>query len=268
MALRICHVVEATSGGVRRHVIDLLWCLVERDAELTVVYSAIRADAVWYRDLAAIGPRVRLIEIPMWPRLAPARDARSIVRLAALFRREKFDVLHVHSGKGGLLARVAAVLAGVPHRVVYTPNASPFRLNPIFATAERALSQVTDTVIAVTRSEYDELLHERVVPEGRLRLTRASGIDVDRFRQFESARAALRRELGVGPEQVLIGLVGRLAPQKNPLLFVEAAALVSERVPDARFMWLGDGELRPDFKRPSRQPGSSRIPYFPEYVRR
>jgi glycosyltransferase involved in cell wall biosynthesis len=62
-------------------------------------------------------------------------------------------------------------------------------------------------------------------------------------------RAETRRALGVAPEELLVGGIGALAPHKDHRTWIEAAAMVASRIPRARFLLAGEGELRGDLER-------------------
>lgn len=262
--VKVCHVIEATNGGVRRHVVDLLSNL-PRELDVHVAHSLVRADDVWRAALAALDGRVTAHEIEMHRNISPRRDARSIAALARLFRRERFDVIHVHSGKGGLLGRVAAALSPGRPAVVYTPNASPFRLSRVYATVERALTHLTDAVIAVTPSEHDELTSERIAPPDGVR-TIVSGIDAEPFEGYDGDRELVRRSLGIEPSDLVITSVGRMSAQKEPLAFLRAAARVAAEVPAVRIVWVGDGELRGAYEEEARRLGVEGRLVMPGYV--
>jgi glycosyltransferase involved in cell wall biosynthesis len=74
-----------------------------------------------------------------------------------------------------------------------------------------------------------------------------NGVELYDLTQREAARAAKRAELEIEPGTLLLAAVGRLVPQKRPLVFLDLAARIHARVPNARFIWVGDGELAPEW---------------------
>jgi glycosyltransferase involved in cell wall biosynthesis len=77
-------------------------------------------------------------------------------------------------------------------------------------------------------------------PAAKMRLI-PNGFDTALFRPDASARATARAELGLNDEQVLIGQVARVDPNKDHATFIAAARLLAERAPQARFLFLGQG---------------------------
>jgi glycosyltransferase involved in cell wall biosynthesis len=171
--------------------------------------------------------------------------------LTRRLRRRRPLIVHTHSSKAGILGRLAARLAGVPiviHSIhgfgFHDRQAAPLRAALLLL--ERAAARLTTHFIAVSRANLDRGLALGIVPPGRGTLIR-SGIRVAEFEAAtRRARAGggLRAELGIPAGAPLVGMVACLKPQKAPLDFVEVAARVAAARPEARFVLVGDGELR------------------------
>jgi glycosyltransferase involved in cell wall biosynthesis len=74
-----------------------------------------------------------------------------------------------------------------------------------------------------------------------------NGVELYDLAQRPSARTAKRAELGISGSEILFSAVGRLVPQKRPMVFLELAARIHARLPQARFVWVGDGKLAPEW---------------------
>ncbi len=74
------------------------------------------------------------------------------------------------------------------------------------------------------------------------------GVDGRLFRPDRPGREEIRRALGFGPDDVVIGHVSRLAPEKNATYLADTLQLVGEARPDVRFLFVGDGPARPDLE--------------------
>src|SRR5438105_6580522 len=92
--LHVCHVIEATLGGVRRHVVDLARNLPVAAVQQTIIYSMERADEAYRYFVSAPPPGLQLIEVPMQSTLSPGADLLSIARVAGALRRCGADVIH------------------------------------------------------------------------------------------------------------------------------------------------------------------------------
>jgi glycosyltransferase involved in cell wall biosynthesis len=179
-------------------------------------------------------------------KINPFTDAQVIWRLFKLIRREKFDLIHAHGSKGGFIARVAAIGSGVP--VVYSPHNFSFHEGAprwqarIFALVEKLAARfLTAKIITVSDGEQT-MARQFGVGTPELFVTVHSGVDLSAFsRRVDPLEQ--KAALGVPRDAQLVGAVGRLSEQKNPLAFVRMAALIHQENPAAHFVWIGDGPL-------------------------
>lgn len=185
--------------------------------------------------------------------LNPLADLRAVWSLYRLIRRYQPDIVHTHTAKAGFTGRVAARLAGVPvivhtfHGHVFRGYFSPARTR-VFLALERLAARVSDAILTLTDTLRDELADEyRVASRERITVL-PLGLDLDPFLNAERHNGAFRRAWNIPPDAPLVGLVGRMVPVKNIPLFLQAAALLRERKPDARFVLIGDGELRAELE--------------------
>ena len=168
-------------------------------------------------------------------------DPRILGDLVALARARGARILHVHGYAAADFGRLAARAAGAK-LVLHEHFADP-RMPSYQALADRILRHRTDGAIAVSRSTRDFLVRERFVPAGRVRLI-WNGAPLDEFAPVPLDRALrVRRELGLPDEALVVGTIGRLSAQKGHRFLLDAAALVLPRVPAARVLIAGDGDL-------------------------
>jgi len=233
--ITVLQVLEATEGGTRRHLRDLVGALDPACFRCALAVSR-RRDPAFGDDWAAYGARgLPLYEVPMRRGIAPAADAASLVALVRCVRRVRPDVIHAHSAKAGFLARLAGALCGVP--VVYTPHVFPFlmacgpRQRRLYRMLERSVRDLAQTVIAVSAEEEREALRLGYARD-RVALIR-NGVPA-----CAPVPLAVRES---GP--LTVGFVGRLSRQKGPDLLLDAAADVVAHVPQARFVFFGEGEM-------------------------
>lgn len=177
----------------------------------------------------------------------PVSDLRSLGALVALLRREQFAIVHTHSSKAGVLGRAAARLAGVPivvhtvHGFAWTPAMLPLHRHA-YQQLERWLARWSDQIITVAETNRRDLVDLGIAPAAKM-TTIYSGIDQTPF-AAQVDRVATCRSLGLQPDAPIVGSVARLSPQKAPLDFVAAARIVSQSLPEAQFVLVGDGPLR------------------------
>jgi glycosyltransferase involved in cell wall biosynthesis len=178
-------------------------------------------------------------------RPSPLDDLRSTLWLYRYFRRWRPTIVASHMAKAGTTARLAAWLARVPVRV-HTFHGHVLegyfsRTQTLFyLTVERLLARLTTRLIAVSAAVGADL-GGMGIGAGKTTVI-PLGLDLGRFRD-PPKKGALRSDLGVGPNVVLVGIVGRLVPIKAHDLFLEMVVEVRKRRDDIEFAIVGDGEL-------------------------
>jgi glycosyltransferase involved in cell wall biosynthesis/GT2 family glycosyltransferase len=248
----------------RTRVLHLITRLIVGGAQENTVASVERVDPARFESQLWIGPqtgsegsliddaRSRGIVLRVLPNLVreinPRRDALAFFQLIRLLRRDRFDVIHTHSSKAGILGRAAARLAGVPH-VVHTIHGWGFhdrmhpRLKALYVALEKMLQPGTSVLVSVSNKTTRIGLEEGIGEPSDYRLIR-SGIPLSRFSPDRDRGAEIRSRLGLKADDIVVGSVGRLSPQKNPRDFVRVAGLLSRGRPNLRFVYVGDGPMR------------------------
>jgi len=189
-----------------------------------------------------------ILEPTMVRELNPIKDLLALIRLTQIMRRGRYTIVHTHSSKAGILGRWAAKLAGVPI-IVHTVHgwAHHERQHPLlrayYILLEKLTLPITDQMIAVTSKDIDKGLRDGIGKSTNYLIIR-SGIELERFGHPQVPREATRAAWGIPQEATVVGSVTRLSPQKAPLDFVQAAALVARDYPDTYFVMVGDGPLR------------------------
>ena len=178
----------------------------------------------------------------------PLLDPVALGALTLMFRRGRYDIVHTHSSKAGVLGRIAARAARV-RAIVHTVHGwgfndrQPLLVNRTFTAAERWCAGFTDALVTVT--PHDTAVGLALgIGRSALYTTIRSGIDVAHFRSPRRPRQEVRDELGLPADAPVVASVMRLAPQKAPLDFVDAAGRLLREVRDARILIVGDGPLR------------------------
>jgi glycosyltransferase involved in cell wall biosynthesis len=209
-----------------------------------------------------------IIEPSLRRPIDPRSDLAATARLTALFARRKFDVVHTHTSKAGVVGRVAARRAGVP-RIVHSYHGFPFHQfqsavrRSAYVATERRLGRSTDVVLCVGDAVAAEAARRRLAPPWRIR---AIGVVVDGPAAMDAtmsarsapARARARAALGI-PDRAtaVVGVVGRLTWQKAPEDFLTAMSTLNR--PGALGVWIGGGELADKIARLISRPAGPRV---------
>ena len=240
--LRIALVLETSGGGSGRHALDLAEGLAEVGHKVTVIWSPVRAQEDFRARLFALKD-VRNLKLTMH-RAVGLADASSLRALKSLLRRHgPFDILHGHSSKAGALIRLLP--RSVPGARIYTPHAfrtmdpdMSRRARRIYGTIERMLAPRADQIITVSTAEYQHAAALGIKADKLTTVVNGAALPGD------ANRAAARALMGLAPEEVAVGFIGRLDDQKAPLRFVEAASRAARAAPNLRGLVIGDGSLR------------------------
>lgn len=199
-------------------------------------------------------PEVRQRHIPLTiePALVreinPGKDLLALWRLTKFIKNGKYAIVHTHSSKAGILGRWAAKLAGTPiivhtvHGWGHTPRQHPL-VQKMFIRLEKLTLPITDRLIVVSPRDIEKGVQAGIGSPADFTLIR-SGIELDRFGHPQRYAADMRAELGIPPHASVVGTVTRLSPQKAPLDFVRAAAIIGKKMPTCYFVMVGDGPLR------------------------
>ncbi|HEV7744012.1 MAG TPA: glycosyltransferase [Pyrinomonadaceae bacterium] len=206
------------------------------------------------------------IFVPEMSREISVKDALTIWKLYQFFRRERPDVVHTHTAKAGTVGRVAGFIYRwfTPKTLLGRPRACQFvhtyhghifhsyygRLKTrIFLLIEKALAGlITDRIVVLSEQQRREINEEFGVGKADQFAVIPLGIDLDVFARWKERGQEFRDEFGLGADEILVGIVGRLTEVKNHELFLRAAALFktqfSTSTKPVRFLVIGDGGLR------------------------
>lgn len=244
--IKVLHVITrfwAGAGG------NTLLAAAGMDADRYEVWVAgVPGGDLWEQARAA---GVRTVEIPGFRHTLAPGDFLVLGRLVRLIRRERFTVVHTHSAKGGFLGRIAAGLCRTPvvvhtfHGLSFHPYMSRSR-RTLYRGLERVTRRLAHRFLAVAPRVAQEAVEQRLAPPGRVEVVPSAVRLADIPETFEPDARAL---LGFPREAPLVGTVGRIDTQKDPLTFVRMAAAIRVEHPDTGFVMIGDGPLASEVQR-------------------
>jgi glycosyltransferase involved in cell wall biosynthesis len=169
------------------------------------------------------------------------KDFGAFLKLYRLMRDEKPDVVHAESSKAGVVARAAAWLAGVP-KIFYSPHGYSFLQSDagplgraFYWCIEKSLSGIGSIVAC---SEGEAVLARKL----------SWGREVYQVRNLFVMDPPPPPAPPTKPNAVVVGALGRLTRARNPEAFVRLAQGLAKHHPEARFLWVGGGELEAKFR--------------------
>lgn len=236
--LTVLHLAQPVEGGVARVVTDLVGAQTQEGVRVVV---ACPEGGNLSRQAASAGAEVR-----RWAavrELGPGHVVAETLRADRLIRRVNPDVVHAHSAKAGLAARLA-LRGRIP--TVYQPHAWSFEavegLTARLARAwERRAARWTDRVLCVSEAE------RRTGEQGGVAARWAvvhNGVPETETDGRDAARAALPQLSTVPADEPLVVCVGRLCAQKGQRILLSAWPHITADVPGARLVLVGDGPDR------------------------
>jgi glycosyltransferase involved in cell wall biosynthesis len=201
----------------------------------------------------SLEPAVRQAGVPLEivPELVrplhPWKDLVALMRLTRLLKCQMPDIVHTHSGKAGILGRLAAHHAGVPIIIhhIHGPSFGPFQgqvANLVLRSAERYAARVTMHFVCSANAMTQRYLAAGIGQADQF--TRVfSGFDLNPFLKV-SDDPQLRAQLGLDPDAFVIGKLARLAPLKGHDDLLEALQRMLPQCPGARVLFVGGGARR------------------------
>ena len=182
--------------------------------------------------------------------VSPVRDFRAKRFLEQELSKFDPDIVHTHASKAGALGRRAAskLRAGLVHTFHGHVLEGYFgdAVSAMLITQERRMCARTDRVVAVSHSTAEDLLRLEVLEEERL-VVIPPGINLGEFVRIERSSkpaGALRKELELADDAVLVGVLGRLAEVKRVDWAVDVFELLASRYSTMHLAFVGDGSER------------------------
>src|SRR5215469_522353 len=237
MGLKIAQV--ATSGiSVRLLLLDHIRALEAEGHEV----RAVCAPGPWVESVLRTGVKVETV--PMEREVAPLRDLCSLLALRDCFREHRFDVVHTHTPKAGVIGPMAARLAGAPH-IVHTINGLLFHdrmswsRHMLFWLPEKVTATFCDHLLSQSREDMKQAVRGGLCASKKIAYP-GNGIDVDYFSPMDSfGQAQALREVGIESGDFVVGSVGRLVKEKGFMELFTAMETLSVRYPQMKLVVIG-----------------------------
>jgi glycosyltransferase involved in cell wall biosynthesis len=200
-----------------------------------------------YGDLIVSGTRAIALHRTKRQAIAALRD------LMREMRNFVPDIVITRGYNAEMLGRVAARLTGVPHSVVWVHNHGDIEPRGVVRrVADRLLAGGTSAYFGLAKAQIDYLVGDLKYSPEKIRIIH-NGVDADGF-EWSDDRGAVS-DLGIRDSDKVVGILAALRPEKDHGTFLRAARSVADRLPNAKFLIIGDGPARTEIETLTRELG-------------
>lgn len=252
--MKICHVItRCIVGGAQENTLATVLGLARRGHDVTLITGPSRGREGCLLDLLSVEERAlfAVIEEPHLVREPhPWHDVSAYTRLRRHFLAARYDIIHSHSSKAGVLVRLAAREArrrgtAVVHTIhgLAFDALQPWCQNQLYISLERLCAPHTDALISVCDAMTRQALAAGVGRPEQFR-TIYSGMELEVFRTARAQRMEMRARCGWTNDEIVLIHIGRLAPLKGAEDFLSAVCKARAQSPRVRALVIGDGPRR------------------------
>ena len=178
-------------------------------------------------------------------------DIKALFQIIVILKKENYHIVHTHNSKAGFLGRIAASLVHTSI-IVHTIHGFAFHdretlfCRKLFIYLERFASHCADRLIAISNPLKKWGLSLNIGKEKQYTII-YSGIEISRFRKtFDIQEEKIR--LGISPDDLVVGVVSKLWEGKGHRCILEAVKIVTDKIPNVKFVIVGEGYLMDELK--------------------
>ena len=238
-------------GGQAVDTIPLAWHL-QTYFDILILYGEKEKDEVEPDFLLEKYPGLQLQKIRNLRRsINPFNDVLAFFQVYKAIKNYKADIVHTHGAKSGFTGRLASWIYGVPV-IIHTFHGHFFHsyfsksISRFIAGIERAVGKITTAAIALSAAQKQELcIVYKILPTAKIKVI-PLGFAFDQENDASLLRKQFRSSFGLQPNDVAVGIVGRIVAVKNHAFFVKVIGniLAADIAGKSAFFIVGDGDLR------------------------
>ncbi len=247
--IRVVHIAQA-AGGVEQYIKMLLKYMDSTKFENILIVSQ---D---YHEENYVNLVDSFEQVDM-SRAIGMSDLKAARKVRALIKQYRPDIVYAHSSKAGAIARIADL--GLKNNLIYNPHGWAFnmrcseRKQKLYTIIERIAAPFCDRIICISEAERKSALDRKICADNKLKVI-FNGVDIEAYEQKEHGKVN-KTDLKIPAEAFVVGMVGRISPQKAPDVFIRAAKLIKQEIPDAYFIIVGGGEMENEIKQYAKENG-------------
>lgn len=190
--------------------------------------------------------------IPMVRDINLKKDIISIFYLKKALNKIKPDIVYLQSSKAGAIGRIALML-NFKTKIIYNAHGWYFnakiseKKKKFYALVEKILAKKTYKIINISKNEYDTALQYKIAPKSKMSIIE-NGIDFSKFKNAGNNRRETREKYKIQDNEIVLGVVGRLSEQKDPITTIKAFDEINKKFNNVRLIFVGEGELKKQIK--------------------
>lgn len=235
------YVAEA-AGGIDRYLRGL-FKYSDRSIFENIFVCSQKFKEKHYRDLVDV-----FCTLPMVHTIS-RHDLWTVIGLRKLIKAYRPDIIYAHSSKAGAIVRGANL--GFRNLCIYNPHGWAFHMygphtnRRLYRWLERIMAPFADHIVCISEPERRAALQRHICRPDKLSVI-YNGIDLEEYEDIRSTKEGMirRSALAIPETAVVVGMVGRLAFQKGPDIFMRMAKRLLADIPNIYFVMVGDGEMR------------------------
>lgn len=238
--------IAQSAGGVAEYLYMLLKNFKNKEYESILIVSE-----DYNEQLERFKPYVSHIYIiPMIRELNLKTDIKAILELKKRLKKIRPDIVYLNSSKAGGIGRLA-LLFDFRVKILYNAHGWYFsakisdKKKKLFALMEKILALKTTKIINISKAEQESALKYKIAPKKKMTIIE-NGIDFSRFDNCDVNRKETRNKYNIKEDDIVIGVVGRISEQKDPMTSIQAFKIVKEKYPNTKLLMVGSGELEED----------------------
>lgn len=244
---KIVHIAQS-AGGVAEYLYMFLKNWTNEDYEnILIVSQDYKKQMNRFESYAS-----KIIMVPMVRELKFKDDIKSILNTRKLLKQIKPDIVYLHSSKAGAIGRIALAF-NFKTPILYNAHGWYFnakiseKKKKFYALIEKILAKKTYKIINISKNEYDTALQYKIAPKGKMYIIE-NGIDFSKFDNAENNRRETREKYNIQDNEIVLGVVGRLSEQKDPITTIKAFNEINKKFNNVRLIFVGEGELKKQLK--------------------
>lgn len=240
---KILHIAQS-AGGVAEYIYILIKNMNKEKYENFLICSDEYKSIQKINDL-----KINKYYVKMVRNINITKDIEAIKEIKKIIREVKPDIVYLHSSKAGGLGRLAISKRKV--KIIYNSHGWYFnaqiskKKKMLYTVLEKILAINTDKIVNISESEYESAAHKKIANCRKMTIINNS-IDFEKFASGEENRITIRNEYRIQSEDIVLGVVGRISEQKDPMTTIQVFSELCKKYEKLYCMFIGDGELKKD----------------------